>query len=171
MAFLNIITYGHPTLTQKALPVSEIDDALVSLARDMVDTMHRAPGIGLAAPQVDISRRLIVIDLSVGERPEDLIMMVNPVIVEKDGRAVMEEGCLSVPDVRDKVVRPANILVRGLDLNGRELEVHAEGLLARVFCHEIDHLDGRLFIDNLSPLKRQLAVRRLRKLASPSSRL
>jgi peptide deformylase len=171
MAFLNIISYGHPTLSRKALPVTEIDDALVTLARDMVDTMHRAPGIGLAAPQVDVSRRLIVIDLSVGERPEDLIMMVNPVIVEKDGRAVMEEGCLSVPEVRDKVVRPANILVRGLDLNGREVEVHAEGLLARAFCHEIDHLDGRLFIDNLSPLKRQLAVRKLRKLANPSSRL
>lgn len=171
MAFLNIVTYGHPTLTKKALPVSEIDDALVALARDMVDTMHRAPGIGLAAPQVDVSRRLIVIDLSVGERPEDLIMMVNPVIVEKEGRAVMEEGCLSVPDIRDKVVRPADILVRGLDLNGREVEVYAKGLLARVFCHEVDHLDGRLFIDNLSPLKRQLAARKLRKLASPSSRL
>jgi len=165
MATLDIITYGHPALSQRAGEITDLNDEIVQLASNMVETMHRAPGIGLAAPQVDQEKRLIVVDLSVGENQDDLIIMINPELKEIDGKAVLEEGCLSVPDIREKVVRPKNIVVKGYDLNGREIVMEANDLLARVFCHEIDHLDGLLFIDRISPLKRKLAVKKLKKLA------
>lgn len=163
MALLEIITIGHPTLARRALPVENINQEIVELARNMVETMHRAPGIGLAAPQVNVSLRLITVDLSVGENQNDLIIMINPEIIEAEGEQVGEEGCLSVPGIYEKVVRPSRILLRGNDLDGREIKLEARDLLARVFCHEIDHLDGKLFVDRLSPLKRRLIRSRLKK--------
>jgi peptide deformylase len=169
MPVLKIITYGHPVLHRRAEPVREIDDEIRTLAHDMVLTMHAAPGIGLAAPQVCVSRRVITVDLSVGERPEQLHILVNPEIVEKEGEDYGEEGCLSVPGVNEMVRRPAQVKVRGLDLEGREKEITATGPLARVFCHEIDHIDGRLFIENLTPLKKTLVKKKLKKLQEDSA--
>jgi len=163
MAVLKIIKVGHPTLSQKALPVENITPKIVELARNMVETMHKAPGIGLAAPQVDVGLRLITVDLSVGEKPEELMIMINPEVVEMEGELVGEEGCLSVPGIYENISRPARIKVHGYDLDGREINLEAENLLARVFCHEIDHLEGKLFIDHLSPLKRHLIRNRLKK--------
>jgi len=163
MAILEILKIGHPTLARKADPVTAIDEGLVRLAGDMVETLRAAPGIGLAAPQVDVSRRLIVVDLSVGENPDDLIILVNPEIVFKEGQVVCEEGCLSVPDITEKVARPSRVRVKGLDLEGRETSVEGEDILARALCHEIDHLDGKLFIERLSPLKRALVKKKIRK--------
>jgi peptide deformylase len=169
MAVLEIITVGHPTLSRKADAIGRIDTELVDLAESMVETMHRAPGIGLAAPQVNESRRLITVDLSVGESREELIVLVNPEVVSQEGHSVSEEGCLSVPDVREKVGRPFKVTVKGLGLEGEEVEIEAEDLLARVLCHEIDHLEGKLFIDRLSSLKRALIRKKLRKAAETAS--
>ncbi|MCR4396294.1 MAG: peptide deformylase [Candidatus Saccharicenans sp.] len=163
MAVLEIITIGHPTLSAKARPVENINQEIVELARKMVETMHQAPGIGLAAPQVNVSLRLITVDLSVGENKDDLIVMINPEIIEAEGEQIGEEGCLSVPGVNEKVVRPARLLLKGYNLDGQEIKLEASDLLARVFCHEIDHLDGKLFVDRLSPLKRRLVMSRLKR--------
>ena len=163
MPVLKIVTYGDPVLTRRAEPVKDINDDIRALAHNMVLTMHAAPGIGLAAPQVSVSRRVITVDLSVGEHPEELHILVNPEIVEKEGEVYTEEGCLSVPGIEEKVRRPAKVKVRGLDLEGREKAITAEGTLARAFCHEIDHINGRLFIENLTPLKKALVKKRLKK--------
>ncbi len=166
MAVRKILTIGHPSLTRKAEPVEKIDEELVRLAEDMIETMHRAPGVGLAAPQVDVSKRLITIDLSVGENAAEILILVNPEITRQEGESVCEEGCLSVPDIREKVARPYRVVVKALDLAGRPVEVEGEDMLARVLCHEIDHLDGRLFTDRLSPLKRTLVRKKLKKTAA-----
>jgi peptide deformylase len=166
---LSIKTFGHKSLSQVAVPVHNIDAFIVELARDMVETMHLAPGLGLSAPQVDVSRRLITVDLSVGKNSQDLIILVNPEITEKDGEITAEEGCLSVPGIYEKVTRPARVGIKGLDMEGRERTYEATEILARVFCHEIDHLNGKLFLDRLSPLKRQLLKRKLRKGLETSS--
>jgi len=163
MAVRKIVKFGHPVLHRRADPVLEINEEIITLARDMVETMHLAPGIGLAAPQLGMGQRLITVDLSVGEKPDELIILVNPEILEEEGETIEEEGCLSVPEIREKVIRPRRVLVRGLTLEGKEVEIEARNLLARVFSHEIDHLEGRLFIDRLSPLKRSLIRRRLKK--------
>jgi peptide deformylase len=163
MAVREIITIGHPTLARKADPIDRIDEGIVRLARDMVETMHAAPGIGLAAPQVDVGKRLIVVDLSVGRNPDDLIVLADPEILSQEGEDLCEEGCLSVPDIREKVARPHRVLVRGKNLDGRTVEIEGEDLLARVLCHEIDHLDGILFVEKLSPLKRALIRKKLKK--------
>lgn len=163
MAVREIITIGHPTLARKADPVDRIGEEIVQLAHDMVETMHRAPGIGLAAPQVDVGKRLIVVDLSVGEKKDDLIILVNPEIVSQEGEVLCEEGCLSVPDIREKVARPTRVLIRGRNLDGWAVEIEGEDLLARVLSHEIDHLDGILFVEKLSPLKRALIRKKLKK--------
>lgn len=163
MPVLDIVKYGNPVLIQRAQEIENIDQIIIKLAQDMVLTMHTAPGIGLAAPQVNRSFRLITVDISVGENKGDLIVLINPEIVSQEGEQVEEEGCLSVPDIQEKVVRPARIVVRGIDLNGKERRVKADGLMARVFCHEVDHINGKLFIDNLSPLKRGLIKKILRK--------
>jgi peptide deformylase len=163
MAVRDILIIGDPVLTTLSDPVDAVTEDIVRLAQDMVETMHAAPGIGLAAPQVGVSKRVIVVDLSVGEDPAALHVVVNPEIVAKDGEAVCEEGCLSVPDVREKVVRPYHVIVRGLDLEGRPVEIEGEDLLARAFCHEIDHLDGILFVDKLSSLKRKLIKKKFKK--------
>jgi peptide deformylase len=161
MPILKIIRYGNPILSQVAQPVQSIDDEILRLAQDMVLTMHAAPGIGLAAPQVSVSKRLITIDLSTGENPAELIVLANPELLETEGESVQEEGCLSVPGIQEKVKRPGRVRVKGIDLRGEEKIIEATGLLARVFCHEIDHINGRLFIENLSPLKRALAKKKL----------
>jgi peptide deformylase len=158
-----IVKYGDPVLHGPAEPVEKIDDSIKTLFADMVQTMYAAPGVGLAAPQIGVPRRVIVIDLSVGEDPSQLIRLVNPEILEEEGEQSEEEGCLSVPGYGGTPRRPARVRARGLDAEGHEQVYEATGLLARAFCHEIDHIDGLLFVDRLSPLKRDLLKRRLRK--------
>jgi peptide deformylase len=170
MATREILIIGDPILTKKAEPVAAVDEEIVRLARDMVETVHAAPGIGLAAPQVGVGKRVIVVDLSVGEDPDQLHVLVNPEIVAKEGEAVCEEGCLSVPEIREKIARPYRVKVRGLDLEGRPVEVEGEDLLARAFCHEIDHLDGILFVEKLSALKRTLIKKRFKKSAAAAKK-
>jgi peptide deformylase len=160
-----IVKYGHPVLHAPAEPVAAIDDEVRRLVDDMIETMYAAPGIGLAATQVAEPLRVIVIDLSVGADPQQVIRLVNPEFLEKTGEQKHEEGCLSAPGYAGSPVRPAQVRVRGLDIDGAPREYTATGLLARAFCHEIDHLDGLLFVDRLSPLKRDLLRRKLRKRA------
>ena len=157
--------YGNPVLHSPSAPVKTLDGETARLVDDRVATMYAAPGIGLAAPQIGVPLRVIVIDLSVGEDKGQLIKLVNPEFVEKEGEQRHEEGCLSVPGYAGSPVRPARVTVRGLDLDGKERIYEATELLARAFCHEIDHIDGLLFVDRLSPLKRDLMKRKLRKRA------
>ena len=160
-----IVKYGHPVLHAPSAPVSALDDQTRNLVADMVDTMYAAPGIGLAAPQIGVALRVIVIDLSVGADKGQLITLVNPEFVEREGEQRHDEGCLSVPGYGGSPVRPARVTVRGLDLEGNERIYTATELLARAFCHEIDHIDGFLFVDRLTPLKRDLLKRKLKKRA------
>lgn len=169
MARREILKLGHPLLSKMSEPIKDITPEIVELAQDMVQTMHAAPGIGLSAPQVGVNRRLIAVDLSVGEKKEDLVVLVNPEIVRQEGSVIREEGCLSVPEVYEKVARPQKATVAGLDLQGKERLIDAEDLQARVFCHEIDHLNGRLFVDLLSPLKRSLIKRKFKKPPAPKT--
>lgn len=164
MALLRILHYPEPVLKQVAEPVDVFDEKLRTLARDMADTMYAAPGVGLAAPQVGVSRRLVVIDCARKDAPPHLIFAVNPEIVEREGEVFEEEGCLSVPGYYAKVARSARVKVRGQDLGGEPVQWEAEGLLAVAFQHEIDHLDGILFVDHLSPLKKSIFRKRWRKL-------
>jgi peptide deformylase len=163
MAIRSIVKWGHPALHSPSRPVLNIDGSIVALVNDMVETMYAAPGIGLAAPQIAVPLRVIVIDLSVSEDPKQLIKLLNPEFVEQEGEQWEEEGCLSVPKFGGSPARPARVSVRGLDLDGKEQVITATQLLARAFCHEIDHIDGLLFVDRLSPLKRDLMKRKLRK--------
>jgi peptide deformylase len=159
-----ILRYGDRGLHVTAAPITAFDEGLQRLIDDMVETMYAAPGIGLAATQVGVPLRVIVIDLSVGRKAEDIIVMVNPQFVSRDGAQLEDEGCLSAPGFNATVVRPAKALVKGLDRHGQEVTVEAEGLLARAFQHELDHLDGVVFIDRLRGIKRDLIVRRIQKL-------
>jgi peptide deformylase len=159
-----ILKYGDSTLHQKAADVPAINPVIERLIDDMIDTMYAAPGVGLAAPQIGVPFRIFVVDVSVGRDPESLIVMVNPEFVSRDGMQLEEEGCLSVPGFEATVVRPMNAVVKGLDRSGREHQREGTGLLARAFQHEMDHLDGRLFIDHLRGIKRDVIVRRIRKL-------
>lgn len=163
MSIRTIIKYGEPVLHAPAARVETIDDSIKTLLEDMVETMYAAPGIGLAATQIGVALRVIVIDLSVGEDPTQLIQLVNPELVAKDGEQREEEGCLSVPGYGGSPTRPARVEIMGLAPDGTERTYQATELLARAFCHEIDHVDGVLFVDRLSPLKRDLVKRRLRK--------
>lgn len=163
MSVLKIVTFGDPVLSKPAEPIIQIGQDILDLARDMVLTMHAAPGIGLAAPQVNVSKRVITVDLSVGENPDDLLILVNPEFLETEGEEVGEEGCLSVPGIHENVKRPVRVRVKGLDLAGKEKVIDATGQLARVFCHEIDHINGRLFIEKLSPLKKAMVKKKLKK--------
>lgn len=159
-----IVKFPDPILQKPAEPVTVFDDALRQLVEDMFASMYDAQGIGLAAPQIGISKRLTVIDLSFQKKPEDKIVLVNPEIVAKSGKQVEEEGCLSLPEIRDRVVRAAEVTVRAQDAFGKPVEVSGTELLSRALQHEIDHLDGILFIFRLSRLKRDLQLRRIRKL-------
>lgn len=163
MAILPIRLYPDPVLRRRCAEVTAFDAALRRLADDMVDTMIAAPGVGLAAPQVGVELRLAVVDLSVGEDPAALRILVNPRIVAHEGREAESEGCLSIPELTDKVERPRSIRVDALDLDGQPFAFDADGWLARAICHEIDHLDGVLFIDHLRGLRRERAQRQLRK--------
>ena len=158
-----IVKYGDPVLHSPAAPVERVDDSIRALLTDMVETMYAAPGVGLAAPQIGVPLRVIVIDLSVGEDRDQLIQLVNPEFVLREGDQRQEEGCLSVPGYGGSPARPARVEVKGLDPDGVERAYTGTGLLARAFCHEIDHIDGLVFVDRLSPLKRDLMKRRLRK--------
>jgi peptide deformylase len=165
MALRPIVKWGDAVLHAPAQPVVEIDAQIRSLLDDMVETMYAAPGIGLAAPQIGVALRVIVVDLSVGAEKGQLIKLVNPELVEQEGEQRHEEGCLSIPGFGGTPVRPARVAVAGLDQDGAPRRYDATGLLARAFCHEIDHIDGLLFVDRLSPLKRDLIKRKLRKKA------
>ena len=159
-----ILRYGERPLHAPAEPVSRFDQHLHALIDDMIETMYAAPGIGLAAPQVGVPVRVFVADLSVGRDPSQLIVMVNPEFVEREGTQLEEEGCLSLPGFNATVLRPARAVVRGLDREGREQRIEGTGLLARAFQHEIDHLDGRLFVDRLRGIKRDVIVRKVQRL-------
>ena len=164
MAILNICTYPDPVLKREATPVDQVTDDIRRLAEDMVETMYEAPGAGLAAPQVGESCRLIVLDNSSEEEIGRALVVINPEIVEEEGELVFEEGCLSVIDYQAKVTRANKVKVHGLNIDGDPVEIEAEGRLAVVFQHEIDHLDGILFIDRISRLKRDMYKRRLKKM-------
>ena len=160
-----ILRYGAEALHQPTSPVAEITTDIRQLIDDMVQTMYAAPGIGLAATQVGESLRIFVADISVGRNAGDLITMVNPEFVERDGMQLEEEGCLSVPGFNATVARPQRVTLKGLDRDGHERAIEGTGLLARCFQHEMDHLDGTLFVDRLRGLQKDLIVRRIRKLS------
>ena len=160
-----ILRYGAEVLHRPAGAVSEITPDVQQLVDDMIQTMYAAPGIGLAATQVGVPLRIFVVDISVGRNPADLITFVNPEFVERDGMQLEEEGCLSVPGFNATVARPARAVVRGLNRDGGEQVVEGTGLLARAFQHEMDHLDGKVFVDRLRGLQKDLIVRRIKKLS------
>jgi peptide deformylase len=160
-----ILKYGDAHLHEPARPVETITPDVERLIDDMIETMYAAPGIGLAATQVGVPLRVAVIDLSVGRDPTALITLINPTFIEREGMQLEEEGCLSVPGFNATVVRPARAVVEALDRTGAERQYEASGLLARAFQHEIDHLDGTLFVDRLRGIKRDLIVRKIRKLS------
>ncbi len=159
-----IVKYPDPILQQRGAHVTEFDGELRTLVDDMFESMYAAQGIGLAAPQIGISKRITVIDLSNKEKPADKIVLINPEIILQEGKLFQEEGCLSLPDIREKVKRAARVIVRAQDATGKWFEMEGDDLLARAFQHEIDHLDGVLFIFRVSALKRDLLTRRIRKL-------
>lgn len=161
---LEIVKYPDPVLERPAEPVTEFNDELRKFIDDMFESMYAAKGIGLAAPQVGVSKRLTVIDLSFKERPEEKIVLINPEIILREGKQYEEEGCLSLPEIREKVSRAAKVTVRAQNLNGKWFELDGTELLARAFQHEIDHLDGILFFRRVSALKRDLILRRIRKM-------
>jgi peptide deformylase len=165
VAVLPICKYGDDVLRRPTAPVTDFDDALQKLIADMVETMYAAPGVGLAANQVGVSKRLMVIDLSVGKRPQELHVFVNAEIVERLGQITEDEGCLSIPDFTETVTRPERVKVRYLDRNGEQREMWGEGLMARALCHETDHLNGNLFIDHLRGFKKDRILKKIQKLA------
>jgi peptide deformylase len=165
LAVLPIRKYGDDVLRKPAEPVTEFDEPLQKLINDMVETMYAAPGVGLAANQVGISKRLMLIDLSVGKRPGELHVIINPEIIETQGEITDEEGCLSIPDFVEVVTRPERVKLRYIDRNGEEREMWGEGLMARAMCHEVDHLNGTLFVDRLRGLKRDRILKKIQKLA------
>jgi peptide deformylase len=161
---LKIVKYPEPVLSQPGEPVTEFNDELRKFVADMFETMYAAQGIGLAAPQVAVSKRVTVIDLSMGKNPAEKLVLINPEIIAREGKQYEEEGCLSFPDIREKVQRAWQVTVRAQDEHGEWFEMDGEELLSRAFQHEIDHLDGMLFIFRMSGLKRDLALRRIRKM-------
>jgi peptide deformylase len=163
MAILHICTYPEKILSQPAEPITEIDEEVVTLVDHMAETMYSAPGIGLAATQIGVAKQVLVADIAPRRPESELIVLINPEIVAAEGQVIFEEGCLSVPDYQAEVKRHEKVTVRGLNLKGEEVEIEAEGLLAVVLQHEIDHLNGILFIDRLSKLKRDLYKRRMKK--------
>jgi len=159
-----ILRYGEPPLHAPAADVATFGPDLHQLIDDMIATMYGAPGVGLAAPQIGVPLRIFVVDVSVGRTSSDLIVMVNPAFVERDGVQLEEEGCLSLPGFNATVVRPSRAVVRGFDRDGNEQTIEGRDLLARAFQHEMDHLDGTVFVDRLRGIKKDLIVRRIRKL-------
>ena len=163
MPIRRIVKYGDPVLATPTTLVTDIDQSIRELVADMFETMYAAPGVGLAANQVGVSLRVAVIDVTAGKEAGNRIVMINPRIVETDGRQVEEEGCLSVPGFQEFVDRPARAVIQALDLEGKEFTMEGADLLARAFCHETDHLDGKLFLDRLGGIKRQLLLKRVQR--------
>jgi len=164
-----IVKYPEPILTTPANPVDDFgSEALKKLVADMFETMYEANGVGLAAPQINIGRRLTVIDCSVGENAEEKIVLINPEIIHFEGKQTGEEGCLSIPGFRANVTRAMNVRVKAQDVDGNWFELDGAELLARAMQHEIDHLNGVLFINHISPLKRDLIKRKIRKMQKES---
>ncbi len=161
---LKIVKYPEPVLSQPGEPVTEFDDELRRFVADMFETMYSAQGIGLAAPQVAVSKRITVIDLSMGKDPAEKLVLINPEVIQREGKQYEEEGCLSFPDIREKVQRAATVRIRAQNERGKWFEMDGEELLSRAFQHEIDHLDGVLFLFRMSPLKRDLNLRKIRKM-------
>ena len=161
---LKIVKYPDPVLSKPGEPVTEFDDDLRKLIADMFETMYAEQGVGLAAPQVAVSKRLTVIDLSNNKDPKGKLVLINPEIIFREGKVYEEEGCLSFPDIREKVVRAAKVRIRAQDERGKWFEMDGEELLWRAFQHEIDHVDGMLFIFRMSALKRDLNLRKIRKM-------
>jgi peptide deformylase len=161
---LKIVKYPEPVLSQPGEPVTEFDASLRKLVADLFETTYASQGIGLAAPQVSVSKRVTVVDLSQGKDPAQKLAIINPEVIFREGRQYEEEGCLSFPDIREKVVRAARVRIRAQDEQGKWFEMDGDELLARAFQHEIDHLDGMLFIFRMSGLKRDLTLRKIRKM-------
>jgi peptide deformylase len=159
-----VVKYGSDVLRKVAQPVEEITDEIRQIAKDMLETMYASDGVGLAAPQVGISKRIIVVDVNPYDPSYEPIALINPEIVEQEGQADVEEGCLSVPEIRGPVKRSEKITIEALDLDGKKVRIEATDLLARALQHEIDHLNGTLFIDHLSRLRQQLIKKQLRKI-------
>jgi len=159
-----ILKYGAPSLRENSRPVEKFDDELEKLAADMFETMYAAPGVGLAAPQVGINTRMFVIDVSGGKEPDERIVLCNPRIIASEGTQEGDEGCLSVPELLERVSRPMKVAVEAQNIKGEPFVFEGEGLLARAVCHEIDHLDGIMFVDLLSPLKRAIIRGKIKKL-------
>lgn len=163
MAILPILTYPHPVLRQRAEPVEKVTPEVQQLVDDMAQTMYAAPGVGLAANQVGVPSRVFVIDIASDDEPSDLRVFINPEIISKDGSIDWNEGCLSFPGLNETIHRADHVVVRALDRSGTPFELEATGLLAVAIQHENDHLDGRLLIDHLGPVRRRLAQRKLAK--------
>ena len=159
-----VVKYPEPVLATRAQPVTEFNEELATFVDEMFESMYAAQGIGLAAPQIAHGRRIAVIDVSFRKEPKDKIALINPEIIEREGHQLEEEGCLSLPDIREKVKRSAWVKVRAQNEKGEFFEVEGDELLARALQHEIDHLDGILFIDRVSRLKRELALRKIRRM-------
>jgi peptide deformylase len=159
-----ILKFGQNPLQERAADVGELTSDIQKLIDDMIETMYAAPGIGLAAPQIGVSLRIFVVDLSLGRNPDDLLVFINPEFVELEGMQLEEEGCLSVPGFNATVARPMRAVVRGLDRQGTLRSIEGTELLARAFQHEMDHLDGKLFLDRVRGIKRDLIVKKIRKL-------
>jgi len=159
-----IVLWGSEVLDKPSDPVNNITGDEVKLVQDMIETMYKAPGVGLAAPQIGVAKRIMVTDTTSGEKKDRLFTLVNPQIVDSEGEQFEEEGCLSIPGFSANVLRPKRVVLRGLDLDGKEVFVEGSDLLARAFCHEMDHLDGKFFLDHLSFVKRDMIKRRIKKL-------
>jgi peptide deformylase len=159
-----ILRYGEHTLHKPAAPVADVDDDVRRLVDDMIATMYAAPGVGLAATQLGVPLRVFVVDVSVGRNPADLLVMINPVFLERDGMQLEEEGCLSLPGFNATVVRPSRAVIKALDRSGTEYTVEGQDLLARAFQHEMDHLDGMVFVDRLRGIKKDMILRKIYKL-------
>ena len=160
----NIVKYGDPVLEKPAAPITTFDAELRKLVDDMFESMYAAHGVGLAAPQIGISKRIAVIDVTFKEDPDAKIVLVNPEIIHTEGKLTSTEGCLSLPEFRENVTRPRKVTARAQDLNGKTIEVTGEELLARALVHETDHLNGKLYLSHISALKRDMLKRKVRKL-------
>ena len=159
-----IVLWGSQVLENPSEPVSNVTDAEVKLVKDMIETMYKAPGVGLAAPQVGVAKRIMVTDTTSGEKKDHLFTILNPEIVVAEGEQFEDEGCLSIPGFSAPVLRPKKVVLRGIDLDGKEIVLEGTDLLARAFSHEMDHLDGRFFLDHISFIKRDMIKRRIKKL-------
>ena len=164
MTIRPILVFGDPLLEAENHPVEDFDDQLLTLIEDLFETGWKAPGLGLAAPQIGVNLRLATVDLSVGRQPEDQIVLANPEIIHRQGKTSVEEGCLSFPGLFTTIARPAAVTVRAQDKHGEWQEIEADGLLAQAICHEVDHLDGKLLVHHLHGMKKKFFMRRIAKM-------